>query len=342
MSNTENSTPVDQSEEVDVNLDDFAEEFFNPNKVKSEDATETENTEDNSAEVSGETETDTNNDEENDALEPEESEEVEEEEGEEKPEPKKKNRFQERINELTSKAREAERKAQELEQKVNELLAGKEKELSKPQEKAETVEGPQPTDLNEDGSEKYPLGEFDPRYIRDLTKFTLAEERKKILAEEQARAEQEKIAQKQAELQTEWNGRLEVAQERYPDLTEKAENLVSALDGLDPDYGDYLATTIMTMEYGPDVLYYLASNPDEAKAIAASGAQKATVLLGRLEAKFAIAEEEKKKARPKTSKAPEPPTHLNKGGAPAAPQVPDDTDDLDAFEAKFFAKRRRR
>lgn len=257
-----------------------------------------------------------------------------------KPEPKKKNRFQERIDELSGKYREEERQRLALQAQIDALT----KKLSEQQEAApkqipetQTSNSPDPTDLNDDGTDKYPLGEFDPKYIRDLHRHIANEEHKAIEAraqEERAKQEQD---QKRAQTITEWNGKLETAKERYPDLEEKGNVLVNSFQNLDPTYGEYLSQTIMTMDYGPDVLYYLSNNPDIAKKIVDSGYQKATLTLGQISAKFADAEAEQTKARPRVSKAPTPPP-ANKGSSAAKVSVSADTDDLDAFESVFFKK----
>src|SRR3546814_4807298 len=91
------------------------------------------------------------------------------------------------------------------------------------------------------------------------------------------------------------------------DLKEKGEELIENFTDLDEAYGEYLSSTLMSMEYGPDVLYYLASNPEEAKKIVNSGPQKASIALGRLEARFMDEDKPQQKVRPKVSNAPEPP-----------------------------------
>src|SRR3546814_11078038 len=82
-----------------------------------------------------------------------------------------------------------------------------------------------------------------------------------------------------AALQSEWQAKLGPAQERYPDFKEKGEELIENFTDLDEAYGEYLSSTLMSMEYGPDVLYYLASNPEEAKKIVTSGPQKDSIAL---------------------------------------------------------------
>ena len=139
---------------------------------------------------------------------------------------------------------------------------------------------------------------------------------------------------------TEWQGKLEDAIEtKYPDMLERNLELQETFVDLDPDYGSYLANVIMSMDRGTDVLYYLGSNIEEAKAIAAMGPTRATIALGRIEARFTDSEEPEPVKKVKVSKAPVPPATLNKGGSATMP-VSHDTDDLEAFERKLFSRRR--
>lgn len=262
--------------------------------------------------------------------------------------PKKKNRFQERIDEVVGKQRETERR---LADALAELERLKITNTEKPTEptNTKTVEsvGPDPTAKNDDGSDKYPLGEFDPAYIRDLAKHTIAEERKAFqeFEEQQAKeaekqAQETRLQQERQQLEESWNQKLAPALERYPDFQEKGQTFVESVnEKVEPTYAEYLTNILMNMEYGPDVFYHLANNPDEAMAIIASGPHKAPAALGRLEAKFAFSAEEKQNARPKVSQAPEPPEHRTKGNSAAVPDVPADTDDLDKFEKAFFNKK---
>lgn len=324
----------------DVSLDDFADELFGQSKSQPEPAS-LEKSEDEPAveDDAQEAEDNTQVGDEVDAPADQEDDETdEEEEVEEAPKPKK-NRFQERIDELTSKAREAEREAAALKERLAKLEKTAEPE-PKPQVVEVQADGPSPDDKNEDGTDKYPLGEFDPKFAADVVRHTLKVEREALIAqekEEQARLERE---QEVAVLQASWNEKLEPAKERYPDFIEKGQNLGATFDSIDGSYADYLTTTIMSMDYGPDVLYYLANNLDEATKIVQAGATKATIALGRLESKFAEADQAKQMARPKVSKAPTPPAHVNKGSAAAKAAVDPNTDDLDEFSRALFNKKR--
>lgn len=327
-------TPVDQEDlDVDdIDLESFASDFFGQNEVATEQAN-SETDEEAPEEDAPSNEEDTH-DGEDDAPTEDDDEDTEE----VAPPKQKKNRFQERVDDLTGKWREAERR----EQALLDRLAAIEGKINPVKEETvlQTSGEPDPNELNADGSEKYPLGEFDKSYIRDLTKFTLEKQQAEMRAEMEMEQTRQKEAQQQEALQSEWNSKLQPAQERYPDFVEKGQTLIESLGNLDEAYGKYLADTLKSMEYGPDVLYYLASNPDEAHRIVNAGATKATVALGRLEAKFAFASEEKEKAKPKVSKAPTPPPS-NKGNLSAHVEVADDTDDLEAFMTKLYPKRSR-
>lgn len=334
--------------EVDLNtddLDEFSSLLFGDAKGKTEDASDA--TEDEELVVEKTDETD-NEDQDALATEPEEKAEAEP-KGEDEPKEKPKSRFQERIDELTRQKKETERAAEQrisdLEAKLNEAVAklnGKATEQSTPTAKAaESYEGPKPDDKTADGEDKYPLGEFDPNYVRDLTKYEISTELAKKAAEEAEAQRQAELVQAQTALQNEWQSKVEKSVEKYPDLLDKEADLAAAFSYVDDNYGVYLASTIMSLDYGPDVLYYLASNPDEAKKIVDSGPARATIALGRLEARFALQDEDNKQEKKlKVSKAPQPPERLNKGTL-VARDIPDDTDDLDAFAQKLFTNKRR-
>lgn len=253
------------------------------------------------------------------------------------PEPKKKSRYQERIDELTDRAKTAERREEDLMRRLQALEEGTKKEPTPEVKPLEVTDGPGPDDKNDDGSDKYPLGEFDPTYIRDLTRFTIKRETEEARAEMKREDEQHKQEAARTALTSEWSDKLSKARETYPDLTETNSNLEETFRGIEPSYGEYLANTIMQMDFGVDVLHYLGNNIEEAKRIAASGPTKATIALGRLEARFADANSEKTITKPRISQTPAPPPSLNKGST-SSTDTPDDTEDLNAFEKKFYIK----
>ena len=319
----------------DINLDDFSKEFFQTETktetpVK-EDPVETEEVE----EVDDETSEDDT------SLDNEETQDTEDEEEDETPEPPKeekpKSRFQERISELTNRAKAAEAREAERDAEIarlKALLEGKETKQEEPVKPTAEPEGPTPDDKNADGTDKYPLGEFDPAYVRDLARHAVRVEREALkAAEEQERQVREENQQRQALIDS-WAVKLEEKQEALPDFAERNLELQEIFSKADPAYADYIALTVMSMDKGPEVLYHLATNPEEARKLVKMSAAQATLALGKIEARFELQAEEKTK-KLKVSNAPKPPERLNKG-THVSREVKDDTDDLDAFSRKFF------
>lgn len=248
--------------------------------------------------------------------------------------PKKKS-VQERIDELTAARREAEREAEAARAELAELKKAQpkiEEKVTTPAPAVETAKGPSPDAVLETGEAKYPLGEFDPQFISDLADHIFTRKSQEMDAREEAkRQEAETFAAVQA-LNESWQERVAEVTETLPDLQEKGVKLEPILSGLPKELGEYVAQTIMSLEHGPEVLYYLADNLGEAQKMFSGGARTATLGLGELNAMF------KRKEAPvkKVTEAPEPPAR-NRGNA-ARFEVADDTDDLAAFGKKFYNK----
>lgn len=250
-----------------------------------------------------------------------------------KPKAKKPNRVQERINQLVTEREEARREKNELLKRL-EALENKQKESPVKEVTTESGEdgSPQPTDKNPDGSDKYPLGEFDPAYIRDLARHTIDQEWK---VKEQKQAEEQAKRQEQEArnaLNKEWQEKLSSVQEQHEDFMEKTLELESTFEGLDPQYSDFLVQTVKSLEHGPEVLYYFANNISEAQKFVKMGPLAAALALGELNAMF----KGTTRKEAKVSKAP-PPPQINKGTKTRS-MVTADTDDLDAFSNLFFKK----
>jgi hypothetical protein len=267
----------------------------------------------------------------------------------EEPVEKKKQTLQERIDEITAKRREAERVAEQerseklaLLERIKELEARTTQATTPKETPAAADNGPpDPLAKLEDGEDKYPLGEFDPNFIKDLTRYEFQRLMADKQKEEQQAAVQSEEEKARLELVNNWNQKLVEARDtKYPDFEEKAATIQIEFADLDPAYGDYLASTIMSLENGDDVLYYLADNIDEAKAIAKSGGVAATVALGRLSARL---EAPKAPTKPtvKTTKAPEPPPIVNKG-ASTSDVIRADTEDLEAFKQLLWPNSKRK
>lgn len=269
------------------------------------------------------------------------NEETPEDEPEDNPEPPKKKTFQDRIDELTAARREAERQAAELKARLDALEADKVKPEVKQEPAPEAKTAPDPNELNPDGEAKYPLGEFDPAFVRDLVNYENDQKWAQYKEQLEREAVEKEMAKQAAEAQTalsnEWNQKLEAVQEALPDIREKGARLVEEFATLEPAHGEYLATAIMKLPNGPEVLYYLADNPEVAKKIAYSDPLTAAIELGVLNAQYQ--DTAKSERRVKVSDAPPPPP-VRTRGASGRFSVPGDTDDLDAFEKVFLSKGR--
>jgi hypothetical protein len=256
-----------------------------------------------------------------------------------KPQPKKKQTVQDRINEITRQKHEQEREFTRRLAELEARLTAKQPEPTAAVPARNTFDParPNPEALGQDGQLLYPLGEFDPQYIVALTEYAYDKKNAEVTA---SRAQQEQTAAKEKadlELATQWTAKLEKAEVDIPDLRPTIATLDAEFGGLEPTYGTYLAQTIMGLDNGPEVLFYLANNVDEARKIANSGPQAATLALGRLEARIQSALAKKTTPTPRLTNAPKPPT-ANRGNG-GRTSVAGDTDDLAAFEKQFFATR---
>lgn len=336
----------DNSNLVDMDdLDKFSDAFYNREPVATDKPVEEK--EDKEEEVL-ENEDDTlatEEDKEASEDEPTEDENSEEEEEAEEPKPDKKSKksFQDRINELTAKARNEERRSAELERRLAELEARKPEENTKPEPKPLReqlpADAPNPDALDENDEPIYPLGEFDKQYIRDLTKFTIAEERKIAKETEEKARQQQEVEASQEELKSSWLEKVAAAEEDdLPDIREKLGSMEEAFEGVDPNYGEFLAATIMSCDFGPQIMYYLSQNIGEAQKIVASGPAAATLAIGRLDAKFIKPVQEEKRNTKKVSEAPKPPETTSRGSGSKFATA-GDTDDLDAFEKEFYKRK---
>lgn len=326
----------------DVNLDDFTKEFFQLNKEEVTEKEDVKDVDENEEDQSLATE----DDDEDADVEGDEEDEDDDEEIVEVPQPKqKRNRAQERIERLVTEARQAERERDALRIEL-ERIRSETKEVKQEEETPFTTaaldaDAPKHDALDKDGNPVYELGEFDPKFIRDLTKYTIAQETK-VAKEAAAREEaQKQILMAQEEIKTKWNDNLNKAESEIPEIRENIRSLVEVFQDVEPSYGEYLASTLMFSDYGPQIMNYFSQNIGEAKKIVALGPSAATLALGRLEAKFATnntsTEQEEKRNTKQVSKAAPPPEDRARGLHGRFAVAPD-TDDLNAFERAFFQK----
>lgn len=329
--NNEPSTPEIPSDDGDLDL--FSAEFFGTGKPKEEIVEEkVEGNQEDTPAPDTEKEPETKADDEPEQDDPD-NEEVDSEE-ESKFKVKTKLTARERVEQLNAKYREEERLRIAAEARITEI----ERKLQlqeQPKVEVQEDQGPSHDAKLEDGTDKYPLGEYDPDYIRDLHKHEAQKARIEMAREFQQQQEAQRNAALAQEIAAEWNGKVETSIERLPDLQEKALQLEANLAGTDPAIVDSLAMTIMSLDNGPDVLYYLSEHVEEARAIAKGGPQ-ALLALGKLDARLTPTVKQNKEPV-KVSDAPEPPPSRSRG-IQGKFTVSPDTDDLDAFSDTFFKR----
>ena len=318
-----NDASVVETTDTD-DLDLFTQEFYKSDE-KEDIPGKTEKTETEAEDVAGE---EVSEEDEGDEDSPEKDEKSDD------PAPKKKNTFQDRVNQLLERERVANEKLAEVQRSLDELTAKQAETPKQPNPVVQQDQGPKPDDRNQDGSEKYPLGEYDPEYIRDLVRHTSDLEWNARKQKEEQEQGQRQIQEARDQLHNQWTERLAPVTEQHEDFLEKTLELESAFDGMNPEYSDYLVQTIKGLSHGPEVLYYFANHLDEAKAFVKMGPQAATLALGEYNSMF----KGQTRKEAKVSNAP-PPPQVNKGSNTRTKVAPD-TDDLDAFEREFYGKKR--
>jgi hypothetical protein len=326
------------------NLDAFEDQFFQRETADEEPAEETaEESDENEDDNPLATDDDKDADEEDTPTEDDADEEDEPDE-EPAPQPKPKSKAQQRIEKLLERERLANERASALQERVAALEAQKTKE--EPQDPTKPAlrdqlptDAPHPDAVDADGNPIYALGEFDPKYISDITEFTI-ERKLQAKQEEQQRAVYERqLSEQRSAIQKHWHEKLAEAEETLPEIREDISDLVDTFQSIDPNYGEYLASVILASEVGPQVMHYLSQNIGEARKIVDSGPAAATLAIGRLEARLlpSVTKEEKLNTK-RVSHASRPPEARTRGSG-VRTQVSGDTDDLDAFEREFFKKR---
>ena len=332
IENSDTNISTNDAAVEDVSLDSFEAEFFSgkaPAEKPTEEVVETESETNDEPTVEDEVVTETTTDEDETSTEI----------TEEEDEPKKETRAEKRIRELNAKFREAERRAEEAERRAEEAERNRKPvEESKEQKPVTTDTGPKAPhwdDEDSEGNKIYPLGQFDPKFNADLVRYTIQEENKRLEEQRTQTEAQRKAAEAERVVQQAWEEKRAPARERYPDFQERGEELINQFSDLEPNYAKYLTDTLRTIDNGPDVLYYLASNPDLADEIVRKGAATATIAFGRISAQLEKdAPSNTTPTRTKVTNAPPPPPKA-RGTAPPKTK---NLDDLDDFESVFFSR----
>jgi hypothetical protein len=216
--------------------------------------------------------------------------------GEKKQNPKLEKRF----SELT-KQREAARQEAEREREARQALEARLKDLeskANPPKAEDPDPKPDPAQFN-DAIE----------YAEALAEWTTD---RKMRERDQAEM-QRKVQEEQSRLRQKFQERLETAKQEMPDY----EDMIASSDVA---VSQPVTDAIIESDVGPQILYYLAENPDFARGLAEKSITSQLRAIGRLEAKFEKTEAPKATAKEpvaKKSNAPAPINPLRAGGNPA-------------------------
>ncbi len=216
--------------------------------------------------------------------------------GEKKHNPKLEKRF----SELT-KQREAARLEAERERNAREALEARLKELEtkvNPPKSEEPDPKPDPSQFN-DAIE----------YAEALAEWTAD---KKLRERDQAELAR-KAEEEQSRMRQKFQERLDAVKQELPDYDDMIASSDVAVSGPVTD-------AIIESDVGPQILYYLAENPDFARELGEKSITSQLRSIGRLEAKFEKSETPKpsvKEPVAKKSNAPAPINPLKSGGNPS-------------------------
>ena len=217
---------------------------------------------------------------------------------EEAPVVKKKGGFQKRIDKLVTRQRELEA----------ELTA-----LKAPKTETATTEEQAPDPV---------FFESQAEYIAALVKFETAKAKKDAIAELKAETVKTKEKEQEEVKVSSWQERVQVAHKSHPDLAELLEQ--------DLPVSPIVNDVLIESEIGGELLYYLASNPDELAEISKKGPIAAAKALGLIEDRLLKAAETKPEVKVTQAKKPISPVKSGKGSG--GEKSPDDMD-LDEYRA---------
>jgi|DEB0MinimDraft_10_1074344.scaffolds.fasta_scaffold00255_11 hypothetical protein len=222
---------------------------------------------------------------------------------EQKEEPKR-NRFQERISELTGRAKEAESRLAEINERYEQL----QRMVQQEQPQGEL----RPPSLEECGYDEQLYAQRTAEYHHALNQNALSEfrQREQLLERQRAQEELNRAVTEQ------FQARQSAFIEQHPDYVAKVS---------DPAFvqADHVAHAIRMDENGPALAYHLAQNPQITDALNRMNPVTSLLEMGRLSAKLS---------------AP-PPVTTTQTPAPAAPVKPTGTPqkDPDKMSAKEYA-----
>lgn len=222
---------------------------------------------------------------------------------ERKPNPKLERRFSE-----ITKQREAAREEARKEREAREALEARLKEL-------ESKVNPAPTPQVDEDAEPQPSQFEDAfEYAKSLADWSA----KKALKERDKQEAERKRLAEEAEKHKSWADKVNKAKSQLPDF----DDMVASSDVA---VSNEVRDAILESDVGPQVLYYLAENPEFAASLANMSSLKALREIGKLEAKLEKSEPKQEvKTVAAKSNAPEPISPLRATSAVADVAVSSD------------------
>lgn len=227
---------------------------------------------------------------------------------EEQPKPKK-GYFAKRIEEMTWRQREAERERDAARQELEALKA----------DRVKASTGVDPTAPNPQDATKYPLGEFDQKFIADMAQHA---------ALQAVRAERQRVEAERTHAE-----RVQRREAFEAKITEKDEGAYRLLNDPEMPVTEAMVEVISSSALGVRVADHLGRNPDECARIAKLSPTRQAYELGRLEARLM--------APPPVSKAPAPvPTVGTRAQTQKRPEDMTQREFNEWWDAKEAAKRK--
>jgi hypothetical protein len=230
--------------------------------------------------------------------------------------PKRRRSGAERFRRQRERAEAAEARAMALEARLAALeQPQREPELTTQVRNETTLVGQAPDPA------RYQYGDLDPNYLSDLADFK-AEQKVQALRQELMADRQQEVAYREAEVIRDRALQVaEVGTERYPDFNEV---VVEGAENDEWPLTETMLQSALDSEKGPDILYYLATHPDEAEKVARMDTRQQDRWFGRMEVQF------ERPAPRKVSRAPAPVNSARGSGGRFAPDP--STSDFAAFE----------
>lgn len=240
----------------------------------------------------------------------------------------KKKSYQERINELTAKQREAERRAEAAERRARDLEAGAKPKTEEPQA-AEPKADAEPT------PEQFESFEL---WVKAHNKWAAREVAREELRAARAHDERSAADRAYRDAQTRVEAK---GTEKHADFVEKLTEFAQTGGKFNP----FVSDVILTEDNGHEIAYVLATEPETLQAIqSAPTLAKASLLMGKLLARLEAAESGPAPKAPAVTHAKPPIKPVGSSPVTSDEELPDDLsvdEHIRRMNARDKAARRR-